>query len=288
MKDCPPESGGQRDREADPARGGSKAETYNMASEILLTNDDGIHSPGLTALEESLAPLGNVVIVAPDREMSATSHRISLHQPLRYEQTGSKRYSVEGSPADCVILACLRILKQRPALVISGVNRGWNLGDDINYSGTVSAAFEAALQGIPAIAVSTFATENTDFVAAARVTSRLARSVLEHGLPPDVVLNVNFPQKWNGSVRLTRQGRQATQGILVQNRDPRGREYFWLDEKIARTNGEAASSPAHTLMTDFGAVAAGFVSVSPLHLDRTAHAHVERFTDWLDGLEWSE
>jgi 5'-nucleotidase len=259
-----------------------------MTSGILLTNDDGIYSSGLTALEESLAPVGNVFTVAPDREMSATSHRITLHRPLRYEQIGSKRYAVEGSPADCIILACLRILKHRPALVISGVNRGLNLGDDINYSGTVSAAFEAALQGIPAIAVSTFAAERADFKSAARVTARLALRVIEHGLPPDVVLNVNFPQKWNGSVRLTRQGRQATQGVLVQSRDPRGREYFWLDEKIARTKGDAGNSPTHTLMTDFVAVDAGYVSVSPLHLDRTAHAHVERFTDWLDGLEWSE
>jgi 5'-nucleotidase len=259
-----------------------------MTSDILLTNDDGIYSAGITALEQLLAPVGNVFTVAPDREMSANSHRITLHRPLRYEHIGSKRYAVEGSPADCIILACLRILKNRPALVISGVNRGLNLGDDINYSGTVSAAFEAALQGIPAIAVSTFAAERTDFKSAARVTARLALRVIEHGLPPDVVLNVNFPQKWNGSVRLTRQGRQATQGVLVQSRDPRGREYFWLDEKIARTKGDTGTPPTHTLMTDFVAVDAGYVSVSPLHLDRTAHAHVERFTDWLDGLEWSE
>ena len=259
-----------------------------MKSDILLTNDDGIHSPGLTVLEESLAPFGSVITVAPDREMSATSHRITMNQPLRYQDAGPNRYSVEGSPADCVILACLRIFRQAPALVISGVNRGLNLGDDINYSGTVSAAFEAALQGIPAIAVSTFAGEKTDFASAAQVTARLAQRVLEHGLPPDVVLNVNFPQKWNGTVRLTRQGRQATQSVLVQSRDPRGREYFWLDEKIARTKGDANSPSIHTLMTDFVAVSAGYVSVSPLHLDRTAHAHVERFTDWLDGLEWSE
>jgi 5'/3'-nucleotidase len=259
-----------------------------MTPDILLTNDDGIHSPGLTALEEFLSPFANVFTVAPDREMSATSHRITLNQPLRYEHAGSNRYAVEGSPADCVILACLRILKHRPALVISGVNRGLNLGDDINYSGTVSAAFEAALQGFPAIAVSTFASPKPDFVSAAQMTARLAQRVIEQGLPPDVVLNVNFPQKWNRSVRLTRQGRQATQGTLKQSRDPRGREYFWLDEKITRTKGGAANSPAHTLMTDFVAVGAGYVSVSPLHLDRTAHAHVDRFTDWLDGLEWSE
>jgi 5'-nucleotidase len=259
-----------------------------MTPDILITNDDGIHSHGLTALEQSLSPIGNVFTVAPDREMSAASHRITLHQPLRYEQLTPMRYSVEGSPADCVILACLRILQQRPALVISGINRGLNLGDDINYSGTVSAAFEAALQGIPAIAVSTFASEKTDFFSAAQVTARLAQRVIDHGLPPDVVLNVNFPQKWNRSVRLTRQGRQATQGTVVQSRDPRGREYFWLHEKIARTKGDAGKSSTHTLMTDFAAVGAGYVSVSPLHLDRTAHAHVDRLTDWLDSLEWSE
>jgi 5'-nucleotidase len=260
-----------------------------MKSDILLTNDDGIQSRGLTALEESLAPLGRIITVAPDREMSAASHRITMHQPLRFVEVGRNRYSVEGSPADCVILSCLKILKRRPSMVISGVNRGLNLGDDINYSGTVSAAFEAALQGIPAIAVSTFARDKVDFVSAARVTTRLAENVLAYGLPPDVVLNVNFPQTWNGSVRLTRQGRQAMQTVLVGSRDPRGREYFWLDErKTARIKGDFGVPSLHSLMTDFAAVAAGYVSVSPLHLDRTAHAHVARFTDWIDGLVWSE
>src|SRR2546423_1410416 len=198
--------------------------------------------------------------------MSANSHRITLHQPLRYREVGKNRYAVDGSPADCVILACLRIMKNRPGLVISGINHGLNLGDDINYSGTVSAAFEAALQGIPAMAVSTFAPDDSNVGTAARVAARLAARVIEHGIPPDVVLNVNFPKVWNGSVRLTRQGRQATQSVVVESRDPRGREYFWLHEKIARTKGDAGSPSPHTLMTDFGAVAAGFVSVSPLQL----------------------
>jgi|SRR5712671_5305664 len=258
-----------------------------MSLHILLTNDDGIHSPGLTALESALAKLGRITTVAPDREMSATSHRITMHQPLRYREVAPHRFSVEGSPADCVILACLQILKQRPALVVSGVNRGVNLGDDINYSGTVSAAFEAVLQGIPAIAVSTYAHENSDFDSAARVAARLSERVIEHGLPPDVVLNVNFPRVWNGAVRLTRQGRQATQSVVIGNKDPRGIEYFWLHEKIARTKGEADRSNGER-MTDFNAVGAGYVSVSPLHLDRTAHAHFDRFTDWIDGLDWSE
>lgn len=256
-------------------------------AQILITNDDGIQSPGLTALENALSKLGGIVTVAPDREMSATSHRITLHRPLRYHEVAPARFAVEGSPADCVILACDRIMDQRPDLVISGVNRGVNLGDDINYSGTVSAAFEAALQGIPAIAVSTYAHINADFISAARVTARLSERVIENGLPSDVVLNVNFPLIWNGSVRLTRQGRQATQSVVIENRDPRGREYFWLHEKIARENGPPDAAE-HSLMTDFAAVAAGYVSVTPLHLDRTAHAHVSRFTDWMDGLEWSE
>jgi 5'-nucleotidase len=260
-----------------------------MELQLLLTNDDGIHSSGIAALEESLAPLGRVITVAPEHEMSAASHRITVHQPLRYRELSTNRYAVDGSPADCVILGCLRIMKERPALVVSGINHGLNLGDDINYSGTVSAAFEAALQGFPAMAVSSAIPEDSNFAPAARVAAQLAERVMQHGMPSDVVLNVNFPQTWNGSVRLTRQGRQATQSVVVENRDPRGREYFWLHEKIARTKGvDTNSSPAHSLMTDFAAVAAGYVSVSPLHLDRTAHAHVERFTDWLDNLEWSE
>jgi 5'-nucleotidase len=259
-----------------------------MDRQILITNDDGIQSPGITALEDALSKLGQVTIVAPDREMSATSHRITMHQPLRYQQLKPNRYAVEGSPADCVILACLRILKQRPDIVISGVNRGVNLGDDINYSGTVSAAFEAALQGIPAIAVSTYAHAKSDFKSAAQVTEKLSRRVMDNGLPPDVVLNVNFPQKWNGSVRLTRQGRQAMQSVVVESRDPRGEEYFWLHEKIARTNGKLNGGAEHKLMADYSAVAAGYVSVTPLHLDRTAHAHLERFNEWIGGLEWSE
>ena len=127
-----------------------------MEYQILITNDDGIQSPAVEALETALADLGHVTVVAPDREMSATSHCITLNQPLRYHQVGPDRYSVQGTPADCVILASLRILKEKPSLVISGVNCGANVGDDISYSGTVAAAFEAALQGIPGIAISTY------------------------------------------------------------------------------------------------------------------------------------
>jgi 5'-nucleotidase len=178
----------------------------------------------------------------------------------------------------------MKILKKPPALVVSGVNRGWNLGDDINYSGTVSAAFEAALQGIPAIAVSTFAQDKPEFVAAAQVVARLAKRVIEHGLPPDVVLNVNFPQKWNGKVRVTRQGRQTIRNSNGEKVGAPAREYNWLLEKLSGGKAKTPKPADNAQMTDYAAVSAGFVSVSPLHLDRTAHWHLELISGWADSL----
>jgi 5'-nucleotidase len=179
-----------------------------------------------------------------------------------------------------VILASLRILDQKPALVVSGVNRGSNVGDDINYSGTVAAASEAALQGIPALAVSTFSVREPDFASAAGVASRLAERVLQYGLPSDVVLNVNFPEIWNGEVRWTRQGRRAGKTVLVENLDPRGRQYFWLHEELHHDQEKNTEEP----LTDFAAIAGGYVSVTPLHLDRTAHFYMSRFAQWVEGL----
>jgi 5'-nucleotidase len=213
---------------------------------ILITNDDGIHSPALAPLEASLSHLGRVTVVAPDRERSAASHCITLDQAVAYQQLAPNRFAVEGTPADCVITA-LEILKRPPSLVISGINRGSNLGRDIQYSGTVAAAFEAALQGIPAIAVS--AQLRADFMAAAQVAARIATHVLENGLPPDVILNVNYPLEWNGEFRLVRQG---------------------------RTLGEP--------LTDYEALAAGYVSISPLQINRTAHSHFGHFAGWPEQL----
>ena len=255
-----------------------------MNPNILITNDDGIHSLGLTALESALKSIGRVTVVAPDREMSATSHSITLNQPLRYHQVSPNRFAVQGTPADCVILASLRILEEKPALVVSGVNRGSNVGDDINYSGTVAAASEAALQGIPGIAVSTYAGAEIDFDSVASVATILAERVLEYGLPPDVILNVNFPENWNGEVRWTCQGRRAGKTVLVENLDPRGREYFWLHEEL---HSQSKEQPVEDPLTDFAAIAAGFVSVTPLRLDRTAHPYLSRFAQWVEGLQFS-
>jgi len=214
--------------------------------QILITNDDGIEAPALLDLESAVSQLGKVIIVAPDQERSAASHGITIGQPVVYQAVASNRYSVRGTPADCVIVALMRIMSEPPSLVISGVNRGTNLGCDIAYSGTVAAATEAALQGIPAIAVS--AHPSADYAAAARVASRIAANVLERGLPPDVILNVNYPLEWNGEFRLTAQGRRS---------------------------GEP--------LTDYEAVKSGYVSITPLHINRTAHAHFEHFATWKMG-----
>src|SRR5579872_6734940 len=157
---------------------------------ILLTNDDGIHSPTFDALESALSALAEITIVAPDREMSACSQSLTLNQPLRFHHVGRNRYAVQGTPADCVILASIKILQKQPDLVISGINRGLNVGDDVAYSGTVAGAFEAALQGYPGMAVSTYPRPEPDFATAAKLTSRLAAQILRDGLPLDVILNV--------------------------------------------------------------------------------------------------
>jgi 5'-nucleotidase len=246
--------------------------------QILITNDDGIQSPGLLALVPALSQLGRVTVVAPDREMSATSHCITLNQPLRYHQVAPNRFAVQGTPADCVILASLQIFEEHPDLVVSGINRGLNVGDDISYSGTVAAAFEAALQGTPAIAVSSFPLEKPDFTAAAQVAARIAARVLEDRLPPDVILNVNYPDVWNGEFRMTRQGRRAGKTVLVENMDASGREYFWLHEELHDERGPTAG-------TDYEALAAGFVSITPLQINRTAQRYLERFSRWAEGFK---
>jgi len=218
-----------------------------MKPAILITNDDGIESPALAALEAALSDLGRVTVVAPDRERSAASHSLTIHEAVTCHRLGPNRFAVEGTPADCVVAAMLKIMEAPPEIVISGVNRGTNLGIDILYSGTVAAATEAVLQGVPAIAIS--AALNADYHAAAGVAARIAARVLEEGMPPDVLLNINFPRQWNGEFRLTRQGRRSD--------DPEP-------------------------LSDHEALALGFVSICPLQINRTAHAHFDHFSDWMD------
>ena len=241
---------------------------------ILLTNDDGVHSAGLQALADRLQTLGRVVVVAPDRERSAVGHALTLHSPLRADEITKDRWAVSGTPTDAVILAICSLLKEKPDLVISGINKGGNMGDDLTYSGTVAAAMEATLMGVPAIAISLAAKsfKFDDFYHAAGIAKQLAQTVLEHGLPADTFLNINVPDQKPLGIRLTRQGKRVYEDAVIENRDPRGRTYYWVGAgELGFQNLEG---------TDFHAVHNGYVSVTPLHLDLTNYAAMDRLRQW--------
>ena len=234
---------------------------------ILVSNDDGIQSEGLRALTEALAPLDEVVVVAPDRERSAASHSLTLDRPLRVDRRAEGWFAVDGTPTDCVNLAVNGVLGARPRAVVSGINKGQNLGDDVTYSGTVSAAMEGTLLGIPSIAVSLVAHDAFRFDVAASFTRELLTWVLARGLPRDTLLNVNVPNlsaEQIGGIEFTRQGRRRYSDAIAENVDPRGRKVYW----IGGTEIEVEAEPG----TDFHAVREGRISITPIHLDLTNHA----------------
>jgi 5'-nucleotidase len=248
---------------------------------ILVSNDDGIHSEGLLALAEAVGRHGRVVVVAPDREQSAVSHALTLHRPLRIDELGPGRYAVDGTPTDCVNLAINGILPVRPALVVSGINKGANLGDDVTYSGTVSAAMEGTLLGVPSIAVSQVGRGAYDFRLAAAFAARVVARVLADPLPPDTLLNVNVPQLADGAdprgVALTRMGRRRYGDAIVEKLDPRGRKYYWIGgEELSFVDEEG---------TDFHAISNGKISVTPIHLDLTNYASFDVLRSLTEGLE---
>ena len=242
------------------------------SARILVSNDDGIHSAGLAALAESLAAVGDVIVVAPDREQSACSHALTLHRPLRIDDAGPNRFAVDGTPTDCVNLAVNAILSEKPTLLVSGINRGANLGDDVTYSGTVSAAMEGTLLGVPSIAMSLIGRGPYDFGPAAAFAARLAAWVLATGLPPDTLLNVNVPPDKDGvppnAVELTRMGRRRYGDAIVEKVDPRGRKYYWIAGDEVPFVAEEG--------TDFHAVQHGRISVTPIHLDLTNYPTLEQ------------
>jgi len=243
---------------------------------ILVTNDDGVHAPGLAALAGAMEALGEVWVVAPEREQSACGHALTLHRPLRPHQWGERRFAVNGTPSDCVNLGVLGFLPERPVLVASGVNHGSNLGDDVTYSGTVSAAMEGTLLGVPSIAVSLV--DGGDFAVAARVARLVAMRVLVEGLAPQTLLNVNVPGEAPRGIRFTRLGQRVYGGKVVEQNDPRGRAHYWLGG--GPPQWEALDG------TDMGAVHEGFVAVTPLHMDLTNHRALALMADWggaLDG-----
>jgi 5'-nucleotidase len=231
---------------------------------ILLSNDDGIQSEGLTALEENLRNAGDLYTVAPDRAQSSMSHALTLHRPLRVNELAPRRLSVDGTPVDCVKLALTGLLPVRPDLVISGINKGPNLGDDIIYSGTVSAAIEGALLGIPAIAVSLVTFKDFDFRAAAEFTAALVEHIAQGGIAPKTLLNVNVPPLAKGELkgwRMTRMGKRHYSENIVERIDPRGGKYYWIGGDDLGFADEAG--------TDCKAVHEGYISVTPLQVDLT-------------------
>ena len=231
---------------------------------ILLSNDDGIHSEGIVEVERSLAPLAEVYTVAPEIEQTSMSHALTLHRPLRVREIDAKRLAIDGTPTDCVKLALTGLLPVRPDLVVSGINKGPNLGDDIIYSGTVSAALEGALLGIPAIAVSLVTFERFDFKVAAEFTATLVDRLQKQGMPREMLLNVNVPALPRAQIkgwRFTRQGKRHYSENIVERIDPRGKKYYWIggdDLGFAKDDG-----------TDCMAVHEGYISVTPLQIDMT-------------------
>ena len=231
---------------------------------ILVTNDDGYRSEGLTALAEALRPLGEVTIVAPTSEKSAIGHALTLRQPLRLEQIEGRTFAVDGTPTDCVNIAITHVLRGMPDLVVSGINKGWNIGDDVTYSGTVAGALEGALLGTSAISVSLQATNGVyDFSHTATVAARMADAILRSPLPPWTFLNINAPKGKPKGLRVTVQAKRNHVTSIVERHDPKGRPYYWVDE------GQNEWEPHDR--SDYQAVRDGYISVTPLQPDLTAH-----------------
>lgn len=248
---------------------------------ILVTNDDGIFAPGLLALAQSLSEVGEVTIVAPDRNWSASGHVKTMHRPLRVTETrlqdGTPALSTDGAPSDCVALALLGLIKEEIDMVVSGINPLPNVGHDVTYSGTVTAAMEAALWGLPGVAVSLDSnrthTKPLDYDPAARAAASIVRQIPSSGLPNGTLLNVNVPYVPYGEIRgiaITRQGQRVYRDALIEREDPRGRKYYWIGGDIPTGVADAG--------TDFWALSEQWVSITPLMMNLTA-------TDYIPALE---
>ncbi len=238
---------------------------------ILVTNDDGVHSEGIRLLADAVRGLGEVTVVAPIQEASAIGHALTLRRPLRVETIGPRIYAVDGTPTDCVNVAITHVLHEKPDLILSGINKGWNLGDDVTYSGTVAGALEGALLGIPSIAVSTQRIgDASTFGPSAEIAARIAAQVLAQGLPKFTLLNVNTPQGPFKGIRVTVQAKRNHVTVVSRRVDPRERPYYWIEEGTNDWEPHDRS--------DWQAVRDGFVSVTPLQPDMTAYealAHTE-------------
>ncbi|MCL5264044.1 MAG: 5'/3'-nucleotidase SurE [Chloroflexi bacterium] len=246
---------------------------------ILVTNDDGIDSEGLLLLKQALAKVGEVAIIAPDHNWSTAGHTKTIQRPLRVNQVrladGDVAYSTDGTPSDCVSLGVLGILERKPDLVVAGINKGPNLGDDVTYSGTVAAAMEGIISGIPSIAISLADYTKWDFTYAAQFAAQLAQHVMGNGLGSDVLLNVNVPSVPRSKivgVEITRLGKRVYRDVLIEHRDSTGQLYY-------RIGGDVPSGlPLEG--TDFKAITENKISITPIHLDLTNHQLIEHLRSW--------
>jgi len=247
---------------------------------LLCTNDDGIHATGLAVLTEVAAALGRVWVVAPDRQQSATSHALTLHRPLRLTEISDRRYTVDGTPTDCVLLALRKLLDPAPDFLLSGVNHGPNMGEDVLYSGTVAAAMEATILGVPAVAVS-YAGRDTAALESYRelLTTLVAAFLARESFPPETFFNINLPARPANEVegvQVTALGRRVYHDSLTRSADPRGNDYYWIGGGRSDWSGPDDS--------DFRAVEAGYVSVTPLHLDLTNYDLLSEVRSWALGV----
>ncbi|MEF3191002.1 MAG: 5'/3'-nucleotidase SurE [Campylobacterales bacterium] len=259
--------------------------------EILITNDDGYESEGLHALIEAIRPLGHVTVVAPSTEKSACGHSLTLTRPMRFIGVDDDFYKLDdGTPSDCIYLALHSLFEERrPDIVLSGINKGANMGEDITYSGTASAAMEAVLHGIPAVAFSQV-TPHTDtkapiydFTLAARVAAKLTEKILNGGFPlaPRRFLNVNIPHgQRDAAWKITHAGYRLYGNDAHRHHNPRGEEYYWLG--LHPLNWQSRESLPYPSMSDFDAIHAGYVSISPIQLDMTAYDDIARLERWLE------
>lgn len=243
---------------------------------ILLTNDDGINAKGLNVLKTVLQDYYNIITVAPTYEQSGSSHSLTMATPLRITRYDDQTYSVNGTPTDCVMLAIHKIMAQKPDLLISGINDGQNMGDDVTYSGTVSAAFEGTLMGIPSLAVSLVIRNEQEqyFDDAARVTCQLVDQILKHGFPEDTLLNINIPNMPQAEIQgvvITKQGKRVYNDVIVEKEDPRGRSYYWIAGKV---KWELLPN------SDFSAIHENKISITPLHLDLTNYQTIPELEKW--------
>jgi 5'-nucleotidase len=241
---------------------------------ILITNDDGIHSEGIIALEQALSEIGDVYVVAPASEMSGASHSLTLARPLRIRQIDARHWTIDGTPTDCVTLALNRILpaEERPHICASGINHGPNLGDDATYSGTVAGALEATILGVPGLAFSLVASRDADFAESVKVAKQITRKAIDEGLPEGTLLNINIPKGAPKGIRVTKQGFKNARPVISEHIDPRGKPYYWIGELREGFHAEGG--------TDFEAIDEGFVSVTPMRSDLTDHGAIEMLKSW--------